>query len=52
MLLVKTYLDKSLIHGVGVFADEFIKKGTLMWEFNPLIDVVLTHIERVTRCKK
>jgi SET domain-containing protein len=33
MLLVKTYLDKSKIHGIGVFAGEFIRKGTKMWRF-------------------
>ena len=33
MLLVKTYLDKSPIHGIGVFADERISKGTKMWRF-------------------
>ncbi|MCI5122092.1 MAG: SET domain-containing protein-lysine N-methyltransferase [Candidatus Electrothrix sp. AUS4] len=42
MLLVKTYLDTSPIHGVGVFAGEFIPKGTLVWRFDPLIDIVLT----------
>jgi SET domain-containing protein len=33
MLLVKTYLDKSAIHGIGVFAGERIAKGTKMWRF-------------------
>ena len=33
MLLVKTYLDKSRIHGLGVFAGEFIPKGTKIWRF-------------------
>ena len=33
MLLVKTYLDKSPIHGIGVFAGERIAKGTKMWRF-------------------
>ena len=46
MLLIKTYLDKSPIHGIGVFADEFIKKGTLVWKFNPLIDIILTPEQR------
>ena len=27
MLLIDTYLDKSKIHGVGVFAKENAKKG-------------------------
>lgn len=33
MLLVKTYLDKSPIHGVGVFAGEFIRKDAKIWRF-------------------
>jgi SET domain-containing protein len=33
MLLVKTYLDKSPIHGLGVFAGEFIRKHTRIWRF-------------------
>lgn len=33
MLLVRTYLDKSTIHGLGVFAGEFIRKGTRVWRF-------------------
>jgi len=37
MFLVKTYLDKSKIRGIGLFADEFIPKGTLIWKFNYLL---------------
>lgn len=33
MLLVKTYLARSRIHGIGVFAGEFIRKGTKIWRF-------------------
>jgi SET domain-containing protein len=33
MLLVKTYLDRSPIHGLGVFAAEFIAKETKIWRF-------------------
>lgn len=33
MLLVKTYLDKSAIHGIGVFAAETIRKNTKIWRF-------------------
>ena len=33
MLLVKTYLDKSTIHGLGVFAGQFIRKDTKIWRF-------------------
>jgi uncharacterized protein len=33
MMLVKTYLDRSRIHGIGVFADEFIARETKIWRF-------------------
>jgi uncharacterized protein len=33
MLLVKTYLDRSLIHGLGVFAGQPIRKGAKIWRF-------------------
>jgi len=33
MLLVKTYLARSTIHGLGVFAGEYIRKGTKVWRF-------------------
>ena len=33
MLLVKTYLGKSPIHGIGVFAGESIRKDQKIWRF-------------------
>lgn len=39
MLQIKTYLDKSSIHGIGLFADEDIEKGTIIWEYYKGIDV-------------
>ena len=39
MLLVKTKLDVSAIHGIGLFAAEFIGKGAIIWRFNPLFDL-------------
>ncbi len=33
MLLVKAYLDKSPIHGFGLFAGEFIRRGRKIWRF-------------------
>ncbi len=35
MVRVKTYLSKSSIHGIGVFAAEEIKKGTVTWSYSP-----------------
>ena len=34
MLLVKTKLKLSKIHGIGLFADENIKKGQIVWKKN------------------
>ena len=42
MLTVKTYLGKSGIEGIGVFASEDIYRGELVWEFNELIDFVVS----------
>jgi SET domain-containing protein len=41
MLLVKTKLDVSHIHGIGLYADDFIAEGTIVWKFNPVIDIWL-----------
>lgn len=41
MLCVKTKILPSAIHGIGLFADEFISKGTVVWEFVSSIDTVL-----------
>ncbi|TPN83115.1 SET domain-containing protein-lysine N-methyltransferase [Mesorhizobium sp. CU2] len=38
MLLVDTYLDKSAIQGIGVFARNRIAKGTLVWKLDARFD--------------
>jgi SET domain-containing protein len=45
MLLVKTVIKPSSIEGVGVFADEFIAKGTTTWEFDPSFDRIFSKEE-------
>ena len=46
MLLIDTYLDKSPIQGIGVFAKNPIAKGTSIWRldqrFDRLIEVDTT----------
>ena len=42
MLLVKTKVGPSQIEGLGLFADEFIAKGTAYWEFEPTFDQTKT----------
>lgn len=41
MLLVKTSKHNSGIHGIGLFAGQFILKGAATWRFTPGIDQAL-----------
>lgn len=43
MLCVKTKVLPSNIHGLGLFADQFIPKGTKVWKFLPNFDQRFTH---------
>ncbi len=38
MLHIKTKVGKSPLHGIGLFADQFIPKGTVTWEYHPDFD--------------
>lgn len=38
MMLVRTFKQQSPIHGVGLFARDFIPEGTPTWRFIPGID--------------
>jgi hypothetical protein len=40
MLLVPTYLAPSPIHGIGLFAAEPFARGTLLWVFQPGLDLL------------
>lgn len=42
MLLVKTLVKESPIHGLGLFANQFIPKGTDIWQFTPGFDLKFT----------
>lgn len=41
MLLVRTTVDRSPIHGFGVFALDPIPAGTRIWAFDPVIDRII-----------
>lgn len=45
MLLVKTVLKYSPIHGLGCFADQDIPKGTTVWRFDQDIDLIFKETE-------
>lgn len=38
MMLIKTRVQASGIHGMGLFAVEFVPKGTPIWRFEPGFD--------------
>jgi uncharacterized protein len=42
MLLIEHFVGPSKIHGLGVFSRQQVRKGTLIWEFNPLIDLKIS----------
>jgi hypothetical protein len=45
MLLVKTSIRPSKIHGNGVFADEIIAAGAVVWRYEPLFDRTISETE-------
>lgn len=45
MLLVRTYIDRSGIHGIGLFADEFIPAGTMIWQLLPAFDLIISETD-------
>jgi SET domain-containing protein len=40
MMLVRSTVKYSPIHGLGCFTQENIKKGQVVWKFDPAIDLV------------
>lgn len=42
MLLVNARCGRSRIHGIGLIAREFIRAGTIIWQFQPGFDVAIT----------
>lgn len=53
MLQIKTKVNKSKIHGFGLFADEFVPKGALIWKFTPGFDQKFTEeqVEELSKSK-
>ena len=49
MLQVRTFIEKSQIHGFGLFAAENIPKGIVVWEYNPTIDKEISGFVRQNR---
>jgi SET domain-containing protein len=45
MLLIRTRIKPSPIHGNGVFACEAVAPGTLVWRYEPLFDRIISESE-------
>ena len=45
MLLVKTYVDRSRVHGRGVFSAKAIRKGTVVWRLDTRCDRIVSDAE-------
>lgn len=54
MLIVKTKIGQSKVEGIGLFADQFIPKGTVTWKFNPKFDVYFdpSEVEKMSELQK
>jgi uncharacterized protein len=54
MLLIKAIPKSSLIHGIGLFADQDIPKGTQIWKFSPALDleISLSDFEKLSQYEK
>jgi hypothetical protein len=49
--MVKTKIEPSKISGTGLFADQFIPKGAIVWKFNKDFDLLLSRDETKTLSK-
>jgi SET domain-containing protein len=54
MLVVRTKLGQSKIEGIGLFADQFIPKGTVTWKFDPRFDIYFEsgEVEKMSELQK
>lgn len=54
MLCVKTKIAPSDINGIGLFAEEKILAGSVVWKFNPALDILLPkeEVEKLTEIEK
>ena len=52
MLTINTYLAPSPVHGIGLFAAEYIPAGSSVWKFNRYIDKIFKREVFVTICSR
>ena len=51
MLTVKTYLAPSAVHGIGLFALEYIPANSVVWSYNPAIDKIFNENKFIELCR-
>ena len=44
MLLIETYLKETKNKGIGLFTTNAIKKGDIIWKYNPILDKKITDV--------
>jgi hypothetical protein len=47
MLKYETHIAKSNIHGLGLFTNVDIKKGSVVWEFNEVFDKKISDHDKI-----
>lgn len=54
MLLIKATAKPSSIHGIGLFADHDILRGTRIWKFSPGLDleIISEDFEKLSQYEK
>ena len=54
MLVVKTKIGQSKVEGIGLFADQFIQKGTVTWKFDPRFDIYFdpNEVDKMSEAQK
>ena len=51
MLMINAYLAPSTVHGIGLFAKEYIPAGSVIWKFHSYIDKILSREKFLNICK-
>jgi len=48
MFLIRTHIGPSGIHGTGCFTDEPVEKGQVVWQPDPVLDLVISEEQLAT----
>ena len=51
MLIIKSYIEKSNIEGLGLFAGQDIKEGDIIWYLDPTVDQIFSDDDFKDLCR-